>query len=192
MKKSSIFGTLAITFFAALLFVACGPSDREQIVGSYSYEDEWEDPVDDDSNFTCHVIQKEVDTYGDDGSYTETGTHTAIYEYHNADNERLTSFTFVFTYKRTGTWELKYEDGMDILSQTGKSKEWDLESYEAEDPDNNDIADAMAEELLSRVQNEMDQNWIGKEQRYHFINVDEDKLTLESASEVLRLPRIKE
>lgn len=192
MKKSSIFGSLAITLFAALLFVACGPSDREQIVGSYSYDTEWEDPIEDDESFTCQMIENEVDTYGADGSYSETGTHTAIYVYHNSNNERMTSFTFVFSYKRTGTWELKYEDGMDYMIHTGKTTEWDLESYSAEDPDNNDVAEAMAEELLSRVQNEMDQNWIGQEQRYHFINVDEDKLTLETASEVLRLPRIKE
>lgn len=51
------------------------------------------------------------------GSYSETSTHTAIYKYHHADNEKLTSFTFVFSFKRTGTWELKYENGMDIQSQ---------------------------------------------------------------------------
>lgn len=192
MKKSKLFGTLAITLFAALLFVACGPSDREQIVGSYSYDTEWEDPVDDDANWTCHIIQKEVDTYGDDGSYSEIGTHTAIYEFQDPDGDDTAAFSFTFSFKRTGTWELKYEDGMDYLIQTGKTKEWDLESYDAGNPDNQSIADAMAEELLGRVRNEMDKNWVGQVQRYHFINVDEDKLTLETASEVLRLPRIKE
>ena len=35
-------------------------------------------------------------------------------------------------------------------------------------------------------------HWVGSEQRYRFISVDEDKLTLETASDVLRLTRIKE
>ena len=187
MKKRNILGALGASALAALCFVACGPSISDQIVGSYKYEAQWNEPETEQA-FARDISFEEMDTFGEDKAYTEEGTKAVTY-YINEDGRELSAKLY-FNYVRTGTWKIEYEDGKEWLVINGLTNETTFDKYELSEDD--PILEAWAKQMGEDIANDEkeDDSW-ASEHNFIFVDVNENTLTYETKSETINLTRIK-
>ena len=187
MKKRNILGALGASTLAALFFVACGPSTSDQVVGSYKYETQWNEPETEEA-FARDITIDETETFDEDKSYTEEGTKTITY-YINDEGRELSAKLY-FNYVRTGTWKIEYTDGREWLVINGLTDETTFDKYELSEDD--PVLEAWTKQMSEDIvkdENE-DHDW-AREHNYGFIDVNENALTYETKSETIRVTRIK-
>lgn len=172
---------------AALLFVACGPTTSDQVVGSYKFTTEWDEPGTEKS-FPHKITIDETEIFEEDKSYTEEGMKSVTYFID--DEGRELSTTLYFSYVRTGTWKIEYTDGREWLVINGLTDESRFEKYELseEDPALEAWSKQLGEDIVADMNS--DDDW-KSEHNYGFIGVNDETLTYETKTETIRVQRIK-
>lgn len=172
--------------FAALLFVACGPSTSDQVVGSYKYTDEWDEP-ETEKAFARNITIDETEIFEEDKSYTEEGTRTVTYFIN--DEGRELSTKLYFSYVRTGTWKIEYTDGREWLVINGLTDESRFEKYELSEED--PALEAWSKQMGEDIAADLNSSDWKREHNYGFVDVNDETLTYETKSEIIRVQRIK-
>lgn len=190
MKKTNIFGAAAATLVASAFMVACGPTLSQQIVGSYVYEDSVEEP-ETEKEFATKQTKSEIDTFGEDRSYSEDGSIIKYYYIVIPEQDVDVTVKMEFVFHRTGTWSLGFEDGKEWLTITGKDATWELGEYVCPREEIADYSWDLANSILEDLRKDDEENW-GEERNYVISSVDENEFVYKAKKETVTLKRIKE
>lgn len=190
MKKTSLFGFAATTLVAAAMLVGCGPTMRERIAGSWDTGFSIEQPETDEHYAFTHV-QKEIETFGADGSYKEEGSFVKTFFIKDEENDIDTEVMMEFKYRRTGTWTTSCVDGEEWLVITGKESEWDLGEYACPESAIAEYSWNLAMSILEERQEDDKKDW-PKDHNYTITSVDENEFIYEAENETITLKRVKE